>query len=202
MAKFVGFRPGVFNGRLGDFVGSKWRDVEYLKKYTKPKDADTESQQEVRGVFHDISAVLKKIYRPVVKPFMYPDPRPMTKWNKVISINKPMFDNKEWDPALFKIFDGGLVNTGITGATLAVGTVTVAFDSTLGDPDDKAVAVVFNETTGEVFTGVGDRGDGSVDVNSVSGQASELHAYLVFSQEPNEEAARGDSSTTAYSVVS
>ena len=42
----------------------------------------------------------------------------MTAYNRIIQINQPMFDDKEWSLTKLRIFDGPLYNSGIENAVL------------------------------------------------------------------------------------
>jgi hypothetical protein len=134
-----------------------------------------------------VSRIAKPLYEKVLKPFTFPKPKRQTAYNRMIQINKPMFDKKEWDPARLKIFEGPLDNPGITSAALTADTVKVSYSSTPGHEQDRAIAVIYNEATGAVIHKSGPRAIGFIDV-SVAGmeqaEAANLHAYLVFVFEP------------------
>jgi hypothetical protein len=84
-------------GKVGQFVGSSWRGKDYIKTYTPPSNPKTEGQVAVRTIFQRTAHIVKAIYEGVLKPYTFPKPHKMTAYNKMIQVNKDMFDDKEWD---------------------------------------------------------------------------------------------------------
>jgi hypothetical protein len=134
----------------------------------------------------------------------------MTAYNRMIQINKDLFDDLAWDQTKLKIFDGSLFNPGITAATIegsgspAVA-VKVTFTATAGDGTDKAIAVIHDEKTEKTLYAVADRSSGEVDIPIATidqADLSLLHAYLVFSKLPAQGTSEtGEVSGTAYLKV-
>jgi hypothetical protein len=133
----------------------------------------------------------------------------------MMSVNRLLLSNNEWDPANLKIFEGPLENPGISSAVLAGNAVTLSFDTVPGKEKDAAIAVVYDDAAAAVFYAVGTRNAGfvKVSVSPMAGQnAASLHAYLVFSRSPAVNAAKnyrgfnksefkGLVSTTAYKKI-
>jgi hypothetical protein len=120
----------------------------------------------------------------------------------MVQINKNLFDDRAWDPAKLKIFEGPLFNPGIISATVSGADVIVSFDATIGEGTDRAIAVVYDELTETTLYGEAARADAAVSV-SITGldpaALSGLHAYLVFAKEPAlGTAEQGQVSGTAY----
>jgi hypothetical protein len=206
----LNFIRGTIRGKIGQFVGSSWKGRSYIKTFTKPGNPRTADQVAVRTVFYNVSQIAKAVYENVLKPYTFPKPRRQTAYNRMIQINKPMFESKAFDPAKLKIFDGPLDNPGITSAVLEnAGTpnedLLVSFDITTGEKTDKAIMVVYNEATGTALYSEGKRDDGEIEVKlkPISPvDPAKLHAYLVFSQPPADGTGEtGLVSGTAYSKV-
>jgi hypothetical protein len=133
----------------------------------------------------------------------------MTAYNKMIQINKDMFDDKEWDQAKLKIFDGSLFNPGISAAAVEnAGTPAVAvritFDGTSGEGSDKAIAVVHDEAAEATLYAEAERADGEINAPIASlpqADLSRLHAYLAFAKPPARTGDAGEVSGTAYLKV-
>jgi len=199
----LNFIRGTIRGKIGQFVGSSWKGKSYIKTFTKPGNPRTADQVAVRTVFQNVSHVAKAIYEPVLKLYTFPRPRRLTAYNRMVQVNKEMFDSKAWNPASLKIFEGPLANPGITAAGVSGPTLTVTFDNT-GEGTDKAIAVILDEETGIVLHGEATRADGSIAL-PLSGSGIELgnlHAYLVFAREPDlGTAEKGQVSGTAYKKV-
>ena len=206
----LNFIRGTIRGRIGQFVGSSWKGRSYIKLFTKPGNPRTAGQVAVRTVFQNVSHIAKLIYRNVLKPYTFPKSRRLLAHNRMLQINKPMFEGKEWKPERLKIFEGPLDNPGITGAVLEnPGTpnedVLLSFDIMPGDSSDKAIMVVYDETTGTALSDEGTRLDGELEIKlkTISPvDPAKLHAYLVFSQPPADGTREpGQVSNTAYSKV-
>ena len=182
----LNFIRGTIRGRLGQFVGSSWKGKSYIKTFTKPGNPKTAEQMAVRTVFQNVGHIAKGIYDAILKPYTFPKPRRMTAYNRMIQANQAMFDGKEWDPEKLKIFEGPLHNPGITGVTVSGDTAVIAFDASGGDPNDKALGIVFDAASGAVVNGqvIRDAGGVSVPLGTIDTGAADLHAYLVFSREP------------------
>jgi hypothetical protein len=160
----------------------------------------------VRTVFQYIAHIAKAIYEGVLKPYTFPRPRKFTAYNRMVQINKELFDDRAWDPAKLKVFEGPLFNPGIASASVSGVEAVVTFDATIGEGTDKAIAVIYDGLTGAALYGEAARADAAVSV-SIAGldpaALSDLHAYLVFAREPAQGTTeQGQVSDTAYMAVS
>ena len=205
----LNFVKGSIKGKIGQFVGSSWRGIDYIKTYTPPSNPQTDGQVAVRTVFKHASAIAKAIYAEVLKPYTFPKPQKLTAYNRMIQINKEMFDDLEWDQTKLKIFDGPLYNPGIASAAITSGAgskATVAWNPAIGEGTDVALVIIHDETTEKTLTGKGTRQAGTLDVDTaILNQAdlTKVHAYLVFAQPPAHGSGEtGQVSRTAYSPVS
>ncbi|MDR0707038.1 MAG: DUF6266 family protein [Treponema sp.] len=206
----LNFVKGSVKGRIGQFVGSSWRGKDYIKTYTPPGNPRTEGQVSIRNIFQRVVFIAKSIYHPVLKPYTFPKPHKMTALNKMVQINKEMFDDKEWDASLLKIFEGALTNPGISGAVLSSDKrmLAVTWDGSRGTASDAAIAVVHSEEAEKTLCVITTRDAGTTgdwDITELGGitDPSRAHAYLVFSQPPAPgTAGTGEVSGTAYHAVS
>jgi hypothetical protein len=206
----LNFIRGSIKGRVGQFVGSSWRGKDYIKTYAPPSNPSTEGQVAVRTIFQHTAHIAKAIYEPVLKPYTFPKPHKLTAYNRMIHVNKGLFDDLLWDQSKLKIFDGPLFNPGITAAAVEVrGTsaaaVKVTFAALPGEGTDKAIAVIHDEAAESTLYAIADRSAGEVDVSIAAfdqADLSRLHAYLVFAQPPASGASEtGQVSGTAYLAV-
>jgi hypothetical protein len=202
----LNFIKGSIKGKVGQFVGSSWRGKDYIKTFTPPSNPKTEGQVAVRTIFQHTAHIAKAIYEGILKPYTFPKPQRMTAYNKMIQINKGLFDDLEWDQAKLKIFDGNLFNPGISAASVEnAGTssaaVKITFDGTSGEGTDKAIAVVYDEAADAALYAVAGRSAGEINVSIASlphADVSRLHAYLVFAKPPARTGGAGEVSGTAY----
>jgi hypothetical protein len=206
----LNFVKGSIKGRMGQFVGSSWRGIDYIKTYTPPGNPRTEGQVTIRTIFQHCAHIGKALNEGVLRPYTFPKPVKMTAYNRMIQINKDLFDDLAWDQTKLKIFDGPLFNPRITAATIeGSGTPSVAvkvtFASATGDGTDIAIAVIHDEKTEKTLYAITDRAAGEVDVPIVTLDQTELsllHAYLVFVHSPAHGTGQiGQVSGTAYLAV-
>jgi hypothetical protein len=206
----LNFVKGVIKGKAGQFVGSSWKGIDYIKTYTPPGNPRTQGQVTIRTIFQHCAHIGKAINEGVLKPYTFPKPVKMTAYNRMLQVNKDLFDDLLWDQAKLKIFDGPLFNPGITAATIESGgspaaAVKATFVSATGDGMDKAIAVIHDEATETTLYAIADRSAGEVDVPIAAmdqADLSLLHACLVFSRPPTQGTGEtGEVSGTAYLKV-
>jgi hypothetical protein len=205
-----------FSGKLGGIVYSLQDGINIARAYEKPSNPRTPKQMAHRLVFGKVNKFVKGIYRKVLQPYTFPRPKSsnLAIFNRMTSINGLILSTNEWDPANLKIFEGPLENPGISTAVLTGDTVNVTFNTDQGKDKDVAIAVVYNDESGRVFSAVGTRSAGALEVR-ISAMGSPnidaLHAYLVFSRPPPNYGkpypflanygSKGIVSTTAYKKV-
>lgn len=92
MAKLQ-FIRGAITGRLGEFVGSKWKGINYIRLHTDPANPRTPDQVSIREVFKKVSFWATALYS-LGWLELIPAVRRMTERNSVFRANKDMFTNK------------------------------------------------------------------------------------------------------------
>jgi len=206
----LNFIKGTVNGRLGVFVGSSWKGKPYIKTFTPPGNPRTADQTAVRSVFRRTAGFAKAVYEGVLKPYTFPAPQKMTAYNRMIQINKPMFDGKAWDPSKIKIFDGPLHNPGIISAVFSSTPTDQGCELTFkpgtgADKADLAVIFIYDEDSGSVSFNMETRASGviGIDLPMIAPfDKNKLHSYLVFVRPPVEGTGeQGMVSATAYKKV-
>jgi hypothetical protein len=101
MAK-LRFIRGTITGRLGEFVGSRWKGINYIKTFTPPSNPRTDKQQGVRLVFKKLSNWAKDLYRVGCDEWIPQRPR-MTIRNSIFQANKIMLTNKMFNPTNLQV---------------------------------------------------------------------------------------------------
>jgi len=206
----LNFVRGSIKGKVGQFVGSSWRGKDYIKTYTPPSNPRTDDQVAIRSIFQHTAHIAKAIYPGVLKPYTFPKPQKMTAYNKMIQINKLMFDDMEWDQTKLKIFEGPLFNPGITSANVESPStpqalVRFTFAADIGAGTDVAAAIVHDEATETTLYATATRADAQITVPIATlgtTDLSKLHAYLVFAKPPTAETGdAGEVSNTAYMKI-
>jgi hypothetical protein len=96
MAK-LRFIHGTITGKLGEFVGSRWKGINYLKTFTPPSNPNTAKQIAVRKVFKAVSLFASALFSNKLLGNVPPAQR-MTERNSVFKANKSMFTNKVFSP--------------------------------------------------------------------------------------------------------
>jgi len=206
----LNFIKGTIRGKIGQFVGSSWKGRNYIKTFTKPGNPRTVDQVAVRNVFQNVSHIAKGIYENVLKPFTFPKPRRQTAYNRMIQINKAMFETKTWEPEKLQIFEGPLDNPGISSCSLDYPgqpneQVGIEWPIIPGDPADLAIAVIYDEVSGKTLVGKDTRDKGVLVIESGALSPidkSKANVYLVFVKLPTEGTAEsGQVSGTAYAKI-
>jgi hypothetical protein len=101
MAK-LSFIKGAITGRLGEFVGSKWKGINYIRTYGKPSNPRTEGQVSVRKIFKALSDFANALYAADLLYLIPPAPQ-MTERNSVFKANASMFENKTFAPTSMQV---------------------------------------------------------------------------------------------------
>jgi hypothetical protein len=99
------FVKGAVIGRLGEFVGSRWKGIHYIKVFTPPSNPRTEAQISVRTVFKALSDFASALFRAGIFSFIPPEKR-MTERNSVFRANGQMLANKSFSPFTLQVSRG------------------------------------------------------------------------------------------------
>lgn len=116
---------GKWDGKVGELVGAKWKNVSTLRSYSKPSNPNTDAQQTVRGVFKSITSFVA-LFADFIKYSTSLDTRGQSVRNAIIKNNKAQIDAGTFDKATLLVNKGGLPN--VTAFTL--GTATAGSDLT------------------------------------------------------------------------
>jgi hypothetical protein len=96
------FIQGAITGKLGEFVGSRWKGINYIKTFTKPSNPRTEGQISIRKVFKYLSLFASALFSKGLLVFV-PPARRMTERNSVFKANKSMLTNKTFVPSALQV---------------------------------------------------------------------------------------------------
>ena len=101
MAK-LSFFKGAITGKLGEFVGSKWKGINYLRMYAKPSNPRTAGQMSIRLVFKKLSQFASVLFTIGYTALFPPAPK-MTERNSVFKANKQMLTNKSFQQLALQV---------------------------------------------------------------------------------------------------
>lgn len=101
MAK-LSFVRGAATGKMGEFVGAKWKGINYIRLYAKPANPRTEGQISIRLVFKALSDFACALFASGFNLYIPPAPK-MTERNCVFKANKSMLTNKVFSPANLQV---------------------------------------------------------------------------------------------------
>lgn len=150
----------AYYGKVGETVGSKWKDKNTVRVLTKPSNPNTQAQQTVRTGFGDISKFVA-LFSDQIKSVSALNVRGMSVRNAILKINKEMVAAGSLDPAGLVISKGGLpIPQGAAAtATQADGTITVPLTAITGSnvtAKAKIVVVAVSQSAGLAWVQVED----------------------------------------------
>jgi len=96
MAK-LRFVTGKVTGRMGEFVGSMWKGINYIRTYSKPSNPNTSGQKGVREVFKKLSDFANVLFSLGIFD-LFPSQVKMTERNAVFKANGKMLHDKVFRP--------------------------------------------------------------------------------------------------------
>jgi len=172
---------GKWDGKVGQLVGSKWKDKATLRSYAVPSNPNTQNQQITRRGFGDVSKFVA-LFADQIKALSPLNTRSMTVRNAILSLNKEMIANGTLEPAQLQISRGGLPSVTAFAATASVadGKITATWTRVAGSTiTDKAVVVVVavDNATNTAYVGSALNAQGTLDIPGVFNAANKLDCY-------------------------
>lgn len=110
-----------YDGKVGQTVGSKWKNQATLRTYSKPSNPNTEAQQTVRGAFATITSFVA-LFADQIKYSNALDTSGMSVRNAIIKLNKEKMNGDTFDFDDLIISKGGLQKPNGAALTNASGT--------------------------------------------------------------------------------
>lgn len=137
-----------YDGKVGQTVGSKWKNQATLRTYSKPSNPNTEAQQVVRGAFATITSFVA-LFADQIKYSNALDTSGMSVRNAIIKLNKEKMNGVEFDFNDLIISKGGLQKPNNAALTNAGGTPKFTWSAptaTNFTSEAKAIAVFVDPT--------------------------------------------------------
>lgn len=172
---------GNYTGKVGQTVGSKWKNLSTERVFTKPSNPNTEAQQTVRTGFKDINAFVA-LFADQIRYKSALDTSGMSVRNAIVKLNKAMVASGTFDKTSLSISKGGLQKVSGEAGTASGGVVTITWNAptaTNFTSAAKLIAVLVQADSGMVEVVEAD-----ADAETVSGtlqfSAGKVDAYVYF----------------------
>lgn len=148
---------GNWYGKVGQTVGSKWKNLSTIRTYTKPSNPNTAAQQLTRNGFKAVSSFVA-LFSDQIRPLTALDTRRMSVRNVILSLNADMVAAGAITEADLVISKGGLPE--VTGFTAAPNASNTAIECEWDEVEAqtvsakaKVVVVVVDNTNKKAFVG-------------------------------------------------
>ena len=171
-----------YNGKVGQTVGAKWKDLSTLRTYSKPANPNTEAQQSVRNAFKQITSFVA-LFADLIKYKSALDTSGMSVRNAIIKLNKAMIASGTVALDDLLISKGGLQKPINAAMTNTGGTPAFSWSAptaTNFTPNAKAVAVFVNQTDMIVDVVEADVTDLTAASSVSFGTTNTVQGYLYF----------------------
>lgn len=175
----------LWYGKVGETVGAKWKNLATIRTYAKPANPNTEAQQEVRGVFKQMTSFVS-LFAAQVNYLSSLDTRSMSVRNAIIKANKAQISAGTFDPATLVVNKGGLPN--VTGFTVTAHAAGADWTATFTAPvatnlTDKAKLIAIVVDSENLIAGVGEAllsaGTVNVPVRATAGATCHVYYYVI-----------------------
>lgn len=173
-----------WDGKVGETVGSKWKNRKTIRTYTKPSNPNTQAQQSVRGAFKDLSSFVA-LFADQIKYRNALDTAGMSARNQIIHLNREQIADGTFDASDLIISKGGLqkpmglARSGGSGAVVSV-TWTAPTATNFTDNAEMVVVAVDKENqTVDVFGAKATALSAEGTVSFAAGSTVEVYAYYL-----------------------
>jgi hypothetical protein len=140
----VNLLKGSWDGKVGQLVGSKWKDKATLRTYAKPTYTNTPEQQVIRTGFAQVTEFLSLFSEPL-RNLTALDTKSMSLRNALMKLNKAQITAGELTPSGILLSRGGLpLPTNVSVSIEAdTGELTASWVTAIGATVSQKARVVF-----------------------------------------------------------
>ena len=141
-----------WEGKVGQTVGAKWKNLSTIRTYTKPSNPNTADQQKVRGVFAEMTSFVA-LFADQIKYLSALNTSGQSVRNAIIQANKSQIMGGAFNKDTLIISKGGLQKVAGEAANQSAGKVTVTWTTptaTNFTENAKLVAVMVQPESGLV----------------------------------------------------
>ena len=184
-----------WEGKVGQTVGAKWKNLSTIRTYTKPSNPNTADQQKVRSVFAQMTSFVA-LFADQIKYLSALNTSGQSVRNAIIQANKAQIMSGSFDKATLIISKGGLQKVDGESASQATGKVTVTWNAptaTNFTENAKLVAVMVQPTSGLVEVAEADAKAGTLTGNITFASGSvDIYVYYLDKRGSNKVASISD----------
>ena len=184
-----------WQGKVGQTVGAKWKNLSTIRTYTKPSNPNTASQQKIRSVFAQMTSFVA-LFADQIKYLSALNTSGQSVRNAIIQVNKAQIMSGTFDKATLIISKGGLQKVAGESANQAAGKVTITWDNptaTNFTENAKLVAVMVQPTSGLVEVAEADAKAGTLTGNITFASGSvDIYVYYLDKRGSNKVASISD----------
>lgn len=171
-----------YNGKVGQTVGAKWKNLSTIRTFSKPANPNTDAQQSVRNAFKQITSFVA-LFADLIKYKSALDTSGMSVRNAIIKLNKDMIASGTVSLDDLIVSKGGLqkpISASMTNASGHPAFSWSAPTATNFTPNAKAVAIFVNAT--DQITDVVEADVVDLSASSVVdfGTTNTVQGYLYF----------------------
>lgn len=170
-----------YEGKVGQTVGAKWKNLSTLRTFTKPSNPNTEAQQTVRSGFKDINAFVA-LFADQIRYKSALNTAGMSVRNAIVKLNAKMVSGNNFSKANLVISKGGLQKVAGEAATATSGKITITWTAptaTNFTEDAKLIGVIVQEASGMVEV-VEAKADALTIEGSQTFEAGDVDVYVYF----------------------
>ena len=141
-----------YEGKVGQTVGAKWKNLSTLRTFTKPSNPNTDAQQTVRSGFKAINAFVA-LFADQIRYKSALNTAGMSVRNAIVKLNSEMVAENSFNKANLVISKGGVQKVAGEAATATAGKITVTWTAptaTNFTEDAELIAVCVQEESGMV----------------------------------------------------
>lgn len=184
-----------WEGKVGQTVGAKWKNLSTIRTYTKPSNPKTADQQKVRGVFAEMTSFVA-LFADQIKYLSALNTSGQSVRNAIIQANKAQIMGGAFNKETLIISKGGLQKVAGESANQASGKVTVTWTTptaTNFTENAKLVAVMVQPTSGLVEVAEADAKAGTLTGNiTFASGLVDIYVYYLDKRGSNKVASISD----------
>ena len=184
-----------WEGKVGQTVGAKWKNLSTIRTYTKPSNPNTADQQKVRGVFAEMTSFVA-LFADQIKYLSALNTSGQSVRNAIIQANKAQIMGGAFNKDTLIISKGGLQKVAGEAANQSAGKVTVTWNAptaTNFTENAKLVAVMVQPESGLVEVAEADAKAGTLTGNITFASGSvDIYVYYLDKRGSNKVASISD----------
>lgn len=184
-----------WEGKVGQTVGAKWKNLSTIRTYTKPSNPNTADQQKVRSVFAQMTSFVA-LFADQIKYLSALNTSGQSVRNAIIQANKEQIMGGAFNKETLIISKGGLQKVAGESASQTTGKVTITWTAptaTNFTENAKLVAVMVQPTSGLVEVAEADAKAGTLSgkITFASGLV-DIYVYYLDKRGSNKVASISD----------